>query len=181
MFTPLETERLRLRALAKEDVPTVAAYRSEPEVARYQSWDAPYPEEAAAAMIERLGQIVPGQSGRWFQIGLELRESGILIGDCAFCIGNDDPRQAEIGFTLASRFQGQGYATEAITALLRHLFEDRGLHRIHATCDVENLASARLLRRVGMRCEAHFVENAWFKGHWSSEYWFAMLRSEWAG
>jgi RimJ/RimL family protein N-acetyltransferase len=102
-----------------------------------------------------------------------------MIGDVAFTILKEDERQAEIGFTLARRYHGQGYAGEAVERLLAHLLGERRLHRVRANCDVENTASARLLERVGMRREAHLVESLWFKGHWASEYWYAILREEW--
>ena len=62
---------------------------------------------------------------------------------------------------------------------LAYLFDEQGLHRITAACDVENLASSPLLERVGMRREAHFIENIWFKDEWRSEYVYALLRNDW--
>jgi RimJ/RimL family protein N-acetyltransferase len=69
--------------------------------------------------------------------------------------------------------------TEAARRLLDYLFETFGLHRVSAICDVENTASARVLERLGMRREGHFVESVWFKGRWGSEYGYALLRREW--
>ena len=103
-----------------------------------------------------------------------------MIGDCAFCVLTEDPRQAEIGYTLARAHQGNGLASEAVLRLLAYLFDTLGLHRVRARCDADNLASAKLLERVGMRREAHYIENAWFKGKWGSEYEYAILDKEWA-
>jgi RimJ/RimL family protein N-acetyltransferase len=67
-----------------------------------------------------------------------------------------------------------------VSCLLGYLFGELHLHRVSAICDAENLASARLLERVGMRREGHFIENIWFKGAWGSEYSYAILQSEWS-
>jgi RimJ/RimL family protein N-acetyltransferase len=174
-----ETERLKLRPFQKSDLDSFVAYRSDPEVARYQGWDAPYPVEKAVAFIEEMIQSSPGTDGNWYQFAVELKKTGAMIGDCAFHTLPQDNRQAEIGFSFARSHQGQGYATEAVQRLLEYLFADLGLHRVQAICDVENIASARLLERVGMRREAHFVDNVWFKGAWGSEYMYALLQYEW--
>lgn len=175
----LETQRLKLRPFQKSDLTPFVAYRSDPEVARYQGWDAPYPVEKAVAFIEEMAQSTPGTNGNWYQFAVELQETGAMIGDCAFHTLAQDNRQAEIGFSFARSYQGFGYATEAVNRLLTYLFEALELHRVTAVCDVENIASARLLERVGMRREAHFVDNIFFKGAWGSEYVYALLQYEW--
>jgi RimJ/RimL family protein N-acetyltransferase len=175
----LETERLILRSFTPADAEVFAAYRSDPAVARYQSWEAPYSLAQAKAFIEKLAPVQPGTPGEWYQLALQLKASGQHIGDCAFLVLAEVPQQAEIGFTLARAHQGQGYMTEAARRLLDYLFETFGLHRVSAICDVENTASARVLERLGMRREGHFVESVWFKGRWGSEYGYALLRREW--
>lgn len=180
MSLVLETPRLRLRPFTMADLDTFLAYRSDPDVARYQGWNAPYERIRGVALIEEMQRLQPGTPGEWYQIAIERLADGQMLGDCAFCVLKRDERQAEIGFTLAREHQGQGYATEAVTRLIDHLFTAHNLHRIVANCDAENHASARLLERVGMRREAHHIENLWFKGRWSSEYWYALLRREWA-
>lgn len=121
----------------------------------------------------------PGLLDEWYQIAIELKQDGCLIGDCAFHILPEDGQQAEIGFTLARAYQGQGLATEAVTCLIDYLFDAFQLHRLQALCDVDNRASSRLLASVGMRREAHFIENFWSKGEWRSEYGYGLLRREW--
>ena len=179
-FLPLETERLVLRGFRHEDLGTFTAYRSDPEVARYQSWDAPYPRERAAEFLREMRCSIPGLPGEWHQVAIERKSDGELLGDCAFCVLAEDSRQAEIGFTLARAHQGQGYAAEAVARLLDHLFDDFRLHRVRAICDVENVPSARLMERLGLRREACMVGSLHMKGRWSSEYWYAILRREWA-
>ena len=177
----LETPRLILRPFQDSDLEPFVAYRSDPEVARYQGWDAPYSLDKAIEFIAEMKLAQPAIQDRWYQLAIELKQSGQLIGDCAFHTLAHDARQAEIGCTLARQHQRQGYAAEAVARLLGYLFRDLGLHRVIASCDADNLASARLLERVGMRREGHFIENIWFKGAWGSEYLYALLQREWAG
>ncbi len=174
----LETPRLILRAFEERDAASFAAYRSDPEVARYQGWDTPYPLELAREFVSEMSQRQPGLPEKWYQVALELKAGGALIGDVAFQI-LEDGRQAEIAYTLARACWGQGYASEALARLLDYLFGELDLHRVHANIDPANAASARLLTRAGMRHEGRFMESLWWKGHWADEDWYAILQSEW--
>lgn len=177
----METQRLILRPFEDRDIAPFSAYRSDPEVARYQGWEAPFSMQQAEQFVaaEKTKQHL--QPGQWVQLAVEIKSTGEMIGDCAFYCLENDLQQAEIGFTLARPFQGKGYATEAIACLLDYLFGNLELHRVRANCDPENTASARLLERVGMRHEGRFVESLWFKGGWAGEDWYAILRREWEG
>jgi RimJ/RimL family protein N-acetyltransferase len=176
----LETPRLRLRLFTEADLPAFVAYRNDEAVARYQGWATPYTLAQAQAFLAEMAQNPPGTPGVWCQLAIERRTDASLLGDCAFHLSKD-ARQAEIGCTLARPYWSAGYAGEAVRRLLAYLFGDLRLHRVYANCDVENLAAARTLEQLGLRREAHFVENLWFKGRWSSEYWYALLASEWQG
>jgi RimJ/RimL family protein N-acetyltransferase len=177
--TYFETERLWARAFGPQDVAAFAAYRADPEVARYQSWS-DFTLADAEAFVDSMQGEVPGVPGEWFQLALEARIVGGLVGDLALHVDADEPRQAEVGFTLAPAHQGQGLATEALTGVLDWAFPAFGLHRVIAITDALNTSAAALLDRVGFRREAHFVENVFFKGAWGSEFSFAVLDHEWA-
>ena len=177
--TFFETDRLRVRTFTDADVTTFVAYRADPDVARYQSWS-DYTEAEGRALVASMEGLEPGTPGEWYQLALEAKDGGSLVGDLALHVDGDDPRQAEVGFTLAPAAQGRGYAAEALAGLLDHAFASYGLHRVHAVTDALNAPAAALLERVGFRREAHFVENVWFKGAWGSEYLFAVLEREWA-
>lgn len=178
VFTTLQTERLVVRRFTDSDLPTFMAYRNDPEVARYQSWDS-ISERRAQAFIREMQGLEPGIPGEWFQFAIELKETGELIGDCALNVNREDPPQAEIGYTLARAHQGKGLGQEAVSAVLDYAFEAFGVHRAIARLDAENNASAKLLERLGFRREGHFIRNMWFKGRWADEYLYAVLRDEW--
>jgi RimJ/RimL family protein N-acetyltransferase len=177
-FVNLETRRLVLRRFADRDLATFLAYVNDPVVARYQSWES-YTEQQAREVIEQQKAREPGRPGEWFTFAAELKETGALVGHVALSVKKDEPRQAEMGFTFAREHQGRGLAREAAERVLAYAFEDLGLHRVVAVADCDNARSVALLERLGMRREAHLVENVWFKGAWGSEYLYAVLRREW--
>jgi RimJ/RimL family protein N-acetyltransferase len=178
-FTELVSERRVIRRFTPADAPAFAAYRSDPAVALYQSWEPPFPVEKAERMVGELALVHPDTPDEWYQFAVALRTSGALIGDCAAHTLPDDPRQAEIGFTFAPANQGRGYATEAVRRLLEYLFRERGKHRVSASCDERNVRSSALLRRVGMRREGLLLECTWAKGEWTNDELYAVLRREW--
>jgi RimJ/RimL family protein N-acetyltransferase len=178
MFTTIETDRLILRHFQERDLGAFVAYRNDPEVARYQSWES-ISEPRAQAFIAEMARQQPGIPGQWFQIAVELKANGQLIGDCGLLVLLQDPRQAQLGITLSSAWQGQGLATEAAMAVVDYAFIELDLHRVVAVVDCENRASAALMERLGLRREGHFLKNTWFKGRWADEYLYAALQAEW--
>jgi RimJ/RimL family protein N-acetyltransferase len=178
-FTELTGDRVVLRRFRPGDVTEFVAYRSSPAVARYQSWDAPYPREEGERFVRAIARDHPDTAGEWFQFAVALRATGQLIGDCAAMPLADDPRQCEIGFTLAERYQGHGYATEAVRLLIGYLFTVRGKHRVIAYCDARNAPSAAVLERLAMRREGHLRESTWAKGEWTDDLLYAVLDHEW--
>jgi RimJ/RimL family protein N-acetyltransferase len=160
---PFVTERCLLRAFREDDLPAFAAYRADPEVARYQSWST-YSMEDALAFFEAQSQVEWGAEGSWYQVAVADRATDRLLGDCALhFLGG---AQVELGFTLAREHQGRGIMREAVTALLDRVFGEVGIHRVVAVTDARNTASARLLSRLGFRKEGHFLQNVLFKGAW---------------
>jgi aminoglycoside 6'-N-acetyltransferase len=177
-FDQLATRRLLIRRFTESDAEALASYRSDPEVARLQDWETPYPIEEAKRFIATLGDLAPGTSGTWFQFAVSLEPSGALIGDVALRTGRSDPRQAELGFTLASAQQGQGYAGEAVGAVVQYAFQQLAMHRVFARTDSRNHRAQRLLTRIGFRLEGEFRESVWFKGEWATDLLYARLASE---
>jgi len=179
MTIHLETSRLILRPFEERDIEPFSHYRSDPQVAVYQGWQAPYSREQAARFVDEMKNKEPGEPGQWYQLALEVKTSGEMIGDCAFRLLAENPQQAEIGMTIARPYQSPGYAAEAGTRLIRYLFGELNLHRIFANVDPRNLAAIHSLQKLGFRFEGHFVESMWLKDEWVDEDWYALLRREW--
>ncbi|MDQ2585970.1 GNAT family N-acetyltransferase [Saccharothrix yanglingensis] len=173
----LVATRLVLRSFSAADAPAFAAYRSDPEVARYQGWDAPFSVAQAEEFVREVSALDPAGIG-WYQYAVDV--GGTLVGDVGVNL-HEDHRQAEIGYTVAREHQRRGYAAEAVGRLVEHLFTDRGLHRVTAECDARNDRSARLLTRLGFRQEGHRVKATWHKGEWTDDLLFALLAEEWRG
>jgi RimJ/RimL family protein N-acetyltransferase len=173
----IPTERLVLRRFRTADAQTLADYRSDPEVARYQSWDAPFPLLRAETAVANFMASDPGRAG-WFQYAVERAEDKALIGDVAVHL-HDNLKQAEIGFTLATAYQKRGYATEAVAAVLDRLFRVQGLHKVTGECDARNRNSAALMERLGFSREGHLRQQTWIKGEWTDDLIYGLLAEEW--
>ena len=145
----------------------------------------PYSRNEATDFVRDMAKasMIPA-AGQWIQIAVELKSTGEMIGDVALHVTSDDDCQGKIGYTLARSFWGCGYAHEAVSALLSEFVfhtQKLNLHRMVAECDVENIASWKLLEKLGFRREAHFVESIFFKGKYGSEYHYGILGKEWRG
>jgi RimJ/RimL family protein N-acetyltransferase len=173
----LETPRLFIRGFRNEDLGALVAYRSDPEVERYQMWQN-YNETKGRELIEDNKHIDLSQGGR-FQLALEYKANATLIGDLYLRIDDSDKRLGEVGYTLSKHYQGQGLATEAMQALLNHCFTNLKMHRLSATADPRNTPSLKLLERLGFRQEAYFVKSLWFKGEWADDVVYGLLKDEW--
>jgi len=178
-FDERRTDRLVIRRPRAGDASSLAAYRSDQTVARYQSWDTPFTTAQAQAFIDSFGTTNPDTPGEWFQFALVEAATGVHIGDVAAGVDTHDPRLAAIGVTLAASAQGRGYAGEALAWLLDYLFSERTKHRVTADCDVRNHKVAALLERLEMRREAHHLQSAWWKDEWVDEYVYAVLAHKW--
>lgn len=178
-YYPIETERLVLRRFSLGDAPSMHAYASLPEVARYMLWEPLTLQETEARLARWLESEGDMEEGDNLSYAITLKGSGELVGDCGLGFRDKAARQAEIGYSLHPGHQGHGYATEAVREMLRLGFESCNRHRIYARCDARNEGSWRLMERLGMRREAHFREHALFKGGWDDEFYYAILEDEW--
>jgi RimJ/RimL family protein N-acetyltransferase len=176
---PYRTERLLLRHFTPDDLEAFMAMHSDPAIVRY----VPYPPLTREKAEERLRSIATmtaiDDDAQQLRFAVVLPETDELIGDVSMWSSPSDRLQAEIGYVFNPRFHGRGYATEAVTELLRIGFEEAGLHRITANADARNAASIRVMERIGMRREAHFVQGSYEKGEWVDEVEYGILADEW--
>jgi RimJ/RimL family protein N-acetyltransferase len=175
----LESERLLLRPFREGDFRSLLAIHSLPEVARYLYWDPRGESEVRAALARKLAPPRLEATGDSIGFAAVLKSSSELIGDCSLFLVSAEHRQGEIGFLFHPAHHGHGYATEAARLLLAFAFDELRLHRVIGRLEARNARSARLLERLGMRREAHFVENEFVKREWQSELVYAILEDEW--
>jgi RimJ/RimL family protein N-acetyltransferase len=175
---PLRTARLVLRTMTAADVDDIHAYQSRADVCRYLPF-APRTRAEVAEKVDKFSQAIAlAGDGDYWQLAVEL--DGRVIGDVYFKLESVGDAAGEIGWTLHPEFTGRGYMAEAAGAVLDIAFGAIGLHRVRARLDPRNDRSAALCRRLGMREEAHFVEDTWFKGAWGDTAIYAILDREWA-
>lgn len=173
---PLTTARLTLRPFRTDDVDTLLAIYSDPDLARYLL-DEPWTPEVARERVERrLPQT--DLDGDTNTVCLAIEHEGELIGDLTLWTTDDTGRKAEIGWVVATSASGHGYAREATRALMDAAFDHHDLHRIEAQMDARNEASARLAERLGMTREAHLRQNWFSKGEWTDTLVYGLLAAE---
>jgi RimJ/RimL family protein N-acetyltransferase len=174
----LKTERLVPREFEPGDSDALYAIESRPEVARYQSFEPRTRDESRAYVLEA-SHAAAEEPRLTYDLAMVLETEARLIGRCGLGITNLDLREAVLWYTLHPDAWGRGYTTEAARATVDFGFRTLGLHRIWADCDPENVASWRVLEKLGMRREGHLRENAWIKGEWVDSLIYAMLDREW--
>jgi RimJ/RimL family protein N-acetyltransferase len=172
----IETERLVLRPFEPGDLAAVHDIHRRPEMVRWLYEDAARTLEDDRPWLEgRIRRVRFALSGDG--LGFAAVRDGTVIGDLSLTLTSAEHRQGEIGFLVHPDQQGRGYATEAAGALLALAFDTFALHRVVGRLEARNVASARVLEKLGMRREAHLVENELVKGEWQSELVYAMLRA----
>ena len=173
---PLDTERLELRLHQPEDHAWLHWLYSRQEVARYLLDDPWTYEDTTKKLAERITRTGLGSTSG--ALALVIQHNGQPIGDVALWLTDRKHGQAEIGWVLDPNYGGQGYATEAVRAVLDVGLRHYQLHRITAQMDDRNTASAALARRVGMRLEAHHIQDWYSKREWTNTLVFARLANE---
>lgn len=149
-FEPILTPRLRLRRSQPEDAASISAYRSDPAVRRYQGWDRTDPEGLQDEIVE-MAPRDPGEPGGWVQLSVEELATGALVGDVGLSRHEGEPGVIKFGYTIAPRFQGRGYATEAVRALIGYAFDVLSADVVRAYASAENVSSIRVAEKAGLR------------------------------
>ncbi len=175
----VETERLLLRPFTPADFSALHAYQSRADVTRYLLWDGRTEDQVREALGKKIAATVVVSEGDFLALAIELKETGAVIGDLTLELFSWEHACGELGYIIHPDHHGQGYATEGGRAMLSIAFDVLGLHRVIGRLEPRNVASARVLEKLGMRREAHFVENEYLKGEWQSEAVYAILDREW--
>lgn len=175
---PVETSRLLLRPFLSSDAEGYGAYHSLASVYRYLYADAPV-GDAVRVKFAKLLDASFAKDSDVFTLAVTGREDGAIMGEVLLKLASINARQGEVGYIFHPDYAGQGYATEAVKAMVDLGFDHFGFHRIFARLDANNAGSRGVVERLGFRREAHLVENDQFNGQWGSEYIYAQLRAEW--
>ena len=152
----LPTPRLRLRRSQPEDAEAISAYRSDPAVHVHQGWR----DTSAAYIRDEIGQMLrrtPGEPGGWIQFTVETEDEHTLVGDIGMRV-DDEPGVVLVGYTIAPEYQGHGYATEAVGALVDYAFDTLGADVVRAYADAGNVASVRVGEKVGLLVVERYEE-----------------------
>jgi RimJ/RimL family protein N-acetyltransferase len=173
----LHTARLLLRPFTEADTDAIFALLSNPRVLRY--WDTPPWSERAQAerFIVRCKQME--QEGSGVRLVIECAADGLFIGWCLLINWNPDFRSALLGYCLDESAWGQGFATEAASALLQWAFDTLDLNRVQSNCDTRNTASGRVLEKLGFVREGTLREDCIVNGDVSDSWVYGLLRREW--
>ncbi|MFD6133336.1 GNAT family N-acetyltransferase [Streptomyces diastaticus] len=173
---PVNTPRLRLRLHDHADAVPLQRIYGRADVARYLL-DEPWTEtDAARHLAERVAKT--GLDDGSTALALVIEHEGAVIGDVQLWLTDTSRRVAEIGWALDPAYGGQGFAGEAVKAVLELAFTTYGLHRVAAQLDARNEASARLAQRVGMQQEAHLRQDWWNKGEWTDTLIYGALSTD---
>jgi RimJ/RimL family protein N-acetyltransferase len=176
-FAPIETERLLLRPPRLADAAALAERRSDPGVAEYQNWVPPFPLERAQEMLAELSAMEGPVSDSWWMLTITDADDSTIFGDLALH-PTFDGRSIEIGYTLRSAVWGQGYAYEAVDALIDRLWSDDRVTRISAMLHPDNHGSERVLERTGFRFEGHTRLSYWVDERNSDDLIYGMTRDD---
>jgi [ribosomal protein S5]-alanine N-acetyltransferase len=173
----LQTARLLLRPFDKADTDALFALQSNPQVVRY--WDSPPWREHVRAerFIAACKQME--EDGTGARLVIETHSDGLFIGWCCLVSWNPDYRSATLGYSLTDKAWGHGFATEASGALLQWAFNALDLNRVQAQTDTRNMASARVLEKLGFKREGELREDCVVEGEVSDSWVYGLLRREW--
>ena len=173
------SRRLILRRFVPEDFEAYSAYRSLPAVYRYLYRDPPSAPEMKGRFDASLNTRL-SEDGDVLRCAVVRREDSVLLGQVSLKLISKAALQAEVGYIFNPAYAGNGYATEATEAIVTLGFDRFGFHRIFARLDAKNIGSIGVVERLGLRREAHLIENDRFNGVWGDEYVYAVLSREWA-
>ncbi len=179
MSIHIHTDRLGLRSARGEDIDRILEFRNLHEVTRWLLRTEVDPASFRAAW-ERAATDANDHS-------VVVTRDGVVIGTVSLDVvdgigqpGMPPGTEAELGYVFDPAFSGHGYATEAATAMVAYAFERLGVRRITAGCFADNLASVRILEKIGMRREQHGVGDSWHAElGWVDGYTYALLAEAW--
>jgi len=176
-FPRLETENLVLRQIQLSDAEAVLKVFSDASVTKYHDLDAATRLEQAQFLINRRAELFKsGQRIRW---GIARKIDDVIVGSCGYSSWVKNSFRAEVGYELARIHWRKGIMTEALRAIVNFGFKEMGLNRIEAMVMLENIASTRLLEKLGFEEEGILREYGYWKGSFHDLKLFSILKKSW--
>ncbi|AMO33807.1 GNAT family N-acetyltransferase [Lysinibacillus sphaericus] len=169
------TERLNIRPFKSKDLHDVFNIYSNDDTCKYLLHDKWTHENMQENFNEKLENSALTKE-TILSLAVVVNHSKV-IGDLSVW-DTDMKDTVEIGYSFSPEASGKGYATEAVSSLVKKLFDEINVHRIQANLDARNEASQKLCERIGMRKEAHFIQDFWNKGEWTDSITYGMLLSD---
>ena len=174
----LFTERLLIRPMVKSDADKIFKYKSNKNVNQFQGWIPNTIEDVIEFIDNRITNEMD-KEGTWFQFVILTKTENEIIGDIGMHFISTLNKLAELGITIDVKYQGKGFAAEAMKASINFLFRELGKHRIICSIDPKNTKSEALLKRLGFRKEAHFKKSLFLFNEWVDDVIYALLNEEW--
>ena len=174
------TERLYLREFTTDDVEPLTAYRSDPRYLEHYPWST-WSRRQSEAFVEGCMCAGAEDPRREYDLGVTLREERELVGSCGLRLPGDGRERGDIGYELSPEHWGNGYATEAVSAILELGFGQMGLGEVEARCVLANQRSANVLHRLSFREVERIPVGPGLGGYtWPERYLFRLTRTQWA-
>jgi [ribosomal protein S5]-alanine N-acetyltransferase len=176
---PLIGQRVVLRELRPTDWHGIHSYASLPEACRYQAWG-PNTEEQSRAFCDRQIAAAAEEPRGLYALAITGGGGDAIIGMASLHVRSFEHAQADISYIVHPREWGKGYATDSALLLLELGFSELHLHRIYATCDPRNIASVRVLEKIGMTLEGKLRESMHIRDGWRDSLFYSILLQEWS-
>jgi len=172
-----ETNRILCRNFQYEDFEDIHSYASNDEVIKYTAWG-PNSEEDTRIFMDESIECINDKPRLRFELAVIDKQLNKFVGAVAIFMISEDNKVGEIGYSIKPEYWNNGYAAESAKAVVKYGFEVIGLHRIQAACDVRNIGSANVLKKIGMKQEGRIREHILVRNRWRDSYLYSILDKE---
>ncbi|MDJ0554147.1 MAG: GNAT family protein [Microcoleaceae cyanobacterium MO_207.B10] len=172
----IETDRIIIRKMCLNDADDMFEYASDPEVSKYTGWYTHYSIEDTKLFLHHvINSYLNNQVSSW---GIVHKLDEKFIGTLGFIAWNIEHARGEIGYALSRKYWGKGYMTEVVNAIIYFGFSRMMLNRIEARCAIQNIASARVMEKVGMKYEGILRQHMFMKGKYRDLKIYSITKDE---
>lgn len=174
----IQTTNLKLRPFRLSDADDLHVFCSDLSNVEFMDWGPNTLEETKKFLSDVTASLESYSPPKVFNFAITLKSTGSVVGSCSIWIKSEVHRHGGLGYILNKQFWNKGYGTEIAKALTKFGFEVLKFHRISATCFPNNLASKRLLEKVGFKQEGYLREEIYIRGQWRDSLLFSILEND---